>query len=133
MGGRFFPDIEDDSQTKMMYSPGAPKIKKSTGSKKWDPSTEPDLRIEYCFSISVKLPVLLLKIEWHFDEKLWLLQGVSAAPQGLEDGGNGEKLAKMSVLQMGHSHIREVPPRVSLDSRAPRDVGRSISCLLRTQ
>ncbi len=82
----------------MGYPHSVPKIMYSTGPKRWDLWTEPDLDVRYSFSISVKFPVLLLEIEWHFDKERWLLRGFTAAPQGLEDGENGEKSVKMGAL-----------------------------------
>ena len=80
--------------------------------KKGDLSTEPDLDFGYSFSTSVKFPVLLLKINRHFDQKLWLLRGFRVVPQGLEDGKSDEKLVRIGTLQMIQCHIGRVPPHI---------------------
>ena len=81
------------------------------GPKKCDLLKEPDLDVACFFSTSVKFPVLFLAFERQFDWRLWLLRGISIAPQGLEDGKNSEKSAKMGGLRMVRGHISSAPPR----------------------
>ena len=83
-----------------------------TGPKRWDLSTGPDLDVGYSFSTSVKFHVLLLRNEKHFDQELWLLQFISVAPQGLEDGKKDERLVRIGTLQMIQCHIGRVPPHI---------------------
>ena len=59
--------------------------------------------------------------------------GFTAVLQGLEDGENGRKSAKMGTLQRAQCHISMVLPRVWLNFQAPWDAGRLIIRLLRAQ
>ncbi len=97
------------------------------GSKKWDPSTEPELGVECFFSFPAKLHVIFSEVQCHFDWVTWLLRAFIVILQRSEVGENG----KMDVFQVTHSHISEAPPRALLSSWALWDVGRSIYCRTR--